>query len=76
MTRITGANAVSLSAMSWVVTVVPIFAPNITPSDEVNDMSPASTSPIVITVVAVEDWMSAVKSAPIKVPRRGVEVSE
>ena len=39
-------------------------APRMKPSDWRNDKSPAETNPISISVVADEDWMTAVTSAP------------
>ncbi len=44
--------------------VVPMSAPRITPSDWRKVTSPADTKPISISVVAEEDWMSIVASAP------------
>ncbi len=57
-------NSWILKARSCTVKVVPMSAPRITPSDWRNVMSPAETKPISISVVADEDWMSAVTSAP------------
>ena len=70
----TGAKAVRFRATSWEVSVVPRFAPKMIPSDAVNEMIPAFTSPTVMTVVAVLDWTTAVTSAPAAVPRTGVLV--
>ena len=44
--------------------VVPMSAPRITPSDWGNVTRPAETNPISIRVVADDDWMIAVTSAP------------
>ena len=46
------------------VTVVPTFAPIIIPSDWCSVRIPAATRPEVITMVAVEDWISAVTAIP------------
>ena len=46
------------------VTVVPTFAPTIIPSDCRRDRMPAPTRPDVITMVAVDDWISAVTAIP------------
>ena len=63
------------SAMSWDVRVVPMFDPKMIPSDVVNEMIPAFTSPTVMTVVAVLDWTREVTMAPTAVLRAGVRVS-
>ena len=46
------------------VTVVPTFAQTIMPKDCRSDRIPAPTRPEVITIVAVEDWISAVTAIP------------
>ena len=48
------------------VTVVPTFAPTMMPSDWRSVRMPAPTRPEVMTIVAVDDWISAVT----KMPRR------
>ena len=53
-----------MKARSCTVTVVPMSAPRITPSDWGNVTRPADTKPISISVVADEDWMIEVTSAP------------
>ena len=50
------------------VTVVPMLAPMITPMDWARVRSPALTKLTTITVVADDDWMSAVMSTPVKTP--------
>ena len=50
--------------MIWPVIVVPTFAPMMMPSDWCSERIPAPTRPEVMTIVAVEDWMSAVINAP------------
>ncbi len=49
-----GANAVTLNAINCAVTVVPIFAPRITPAAWVRDIKAAFTNPTTITVVVLE----------------------
>ena len=48
------------------VTVVPIFAPIITPTDCTRDKSPALTKLTTITVVALDDWIIAVIKTPVR----------
>ncbi len=62
-------------ATIWAVTVVPMFAPMMTPIDWVKVMSPALTNPATITVVTYEDWMTAVMSAPDNAPVKRLVVS-
>ena len=50
------------------VTVVPMLAPIITPMDCERVSSPAFTKLTTITVVAEDDWISAVISTPVKTP--------
>jgi len=50
------------------VTVVPILAPIITPIDCDRVSNPALTKLTTITVVAEEDWISAVISTPVRTP--------
>ncbi len=52
------------NASSCTVTVVPMSAPRIIPSDWGKVRRPADTKPISMRVVADEDWMIAVTSAP------------
>ena len=65
----------SSSRMIWPVTVVPTFAPRITPMDWCSDMMPAPTRPDVSTMVAVELWMTAVTPRPSKNPTSGLFVT-
>jgi hypothetical protein len=58
------AQSVIRKAMSCTVTVVPMSAPRITPRVWRNVIRPAETKPISINVVAAEDWMMEVTSAP------------
>ena len=55
--------------------VVPISAPRITPSDWRKLTRPAETKPISMSVVAEEDWISAVASAPEQTADRRVRVA-
>src|SRR6266542_3413102 len=57
-------NSWILNARSWTVNVVPMSAPRMTPRDWGNESSPAETNPMSIRVVADEDWIMAVTSAP------------
>jgi hypothetical protein len=59
---------VSLKAMSWEVTVVPMLAPRITPTACCRVIRPALTNPISMTVVAEEDWTTAVTRVPVRQP--------
>ena len=56
----------SVSRMMCAVIVVPIFAPMITPIALRSLSTRALTKPTTITVVAEEDWIAAVTSAPSK----------
>ena len=55
-------------AIIHAVVVVPRFAPIITPILSRKVRSPAFTKLTTITVVAVEDWIAVVTSAPEKTP--------
>ncbi|MPN08667.1 hypothetical protein SDC9_155952 [bioreactor metagenome] len=57
------------------VTVVPILAPIMTPTDCDSFMMPEFTKPTTITVVAEELCITAVTSIPINTPLIGDEVS-
>ena len=69
------ASAVVLNATICAVTVVPTFAPKMTPTDCTNVSSPALTKPTTSTVVTEEDWMTAVTMAPVMAPRTRFPVS-
>ena len=56
------------------VTVVPIFAPMITPIACASVSKPAFTKLTTITVVAEEDWITEVTPSPVKTPLKGLEV--
>ncbi len=72
---ITGANAVISIAINWPVIVVPILAPIITQTAFSNLINPALTKPTVITVVADDDWITAVIIAPTPTPKKRLVVS-
>ena len=61
--------------MIWPVTVVPTLAPRMMPRDCLKVMRPAATRPEVITIVAVELWMTAVMSRPTRNPATGLLVT-
>src|SRR5262245_865079 len=52
------------SATSQIVEVVPSVAPTIIPVASANVTRPALTKPMTVRMAAVEDWITAVKSAP------------
>ena len=57
------------------VTVVPIFAPMMTPTACTNFIIPELTNPTTITVVAEDDWITAVTPHPRSTALMGLEVS-
>ena len=61
-----------LNAITWAVTVLPTFAPMITPMDCSRDMRPAEMNPTSSTVVTVEDWMTARDEGPAEGRREPV----
>ena len=63
------------SEMIQAVTVVPTLAPMMMPTAWVSFITPELTKPTTITVVADEDWMTAVTASPRKNPLTGLEVS-
>ena len=60
---------------SQAVTVVPTFAPRITPTAWESFIIPEFTNPTTITVVADEDWITAVTPAPRRIAISLLEVS-
>ena len=56
--------------MTQAVTVVPMLAPMMTPMACVRFISPALTKLTTITVVALDDWMSAVTRTPVMTPMK------
>ena len=63
------------STSSQPVAVVPMLAPIMMPMALVSFMMPELTKPTTMTVVAEEDWITAVTSDPSRTPRKVVEVS-
>ena len=57
------------------VAVVPMLAPMTMPTALDSCISPELTKPTTMTVVAEEDWITAVTSAPSSTPLMGLEVS-
>ncbi len=66
--RNTGAYADRLKETSWEVTVVPMLAPIMTPAAWYRFIIPAFTKLTAITVVALEDWITAQNRIPTRVP--------
>src|SRR5579871_482457 len=64
-----------MSATSQPVPVVPTLAPKTRPSPCGNVSKPALTRPMVVIVVALDDWTRSVTSAPQKEPRSGVDAA-
>ena len=62
-------------ATSCPVIVVPMLAPIIIHTACLRVISPELTKPTTITVVADDDWMTAVMTAPTSTPRIRLEVS-
>ncbi len=54
----------SISLMIWPVMVVPTLAPKMMPTDCLTLSTPAETRPAVMTIVAVDDCITAVTSKP------------
>ena len=61
--------------MSWAVIVVPMFAPKMTAMAWRMVMRRALTTPMAMTVVALELCSTAVATAPASTPSTGLEVS-
>ena len=68
------ARSSSLSETIWPVTVVPMFAPKMTPMAWRSEISPAFTKPTVMTLVADELWMSAVTAMPARIAKMRLRV--
>ena len=60
---------------SHAVTVVPMFAPMMTGMDCRRLRSPELTKPTTMTVVADDDWMTAVTARPVRRPENRPFVS-
>ena len=72
---ISGAKAPTSKAISCPVMVVPILAPIMIHTAWFKDIRPEFTKPTVITVVAEDDWISAVMPAPTRIPIKRLVVS-
>ena len=59
---------------SHAVTVVPMFAPIMTPMAWARVRRPAFTKLTTMTVVADDDWITDVIPSPVSTPLRGFEV--
>lgn len=59
---------ISAMRMSWPVTVVPMFAPMMTPTDCVRVIMPELTRPTQMTTVPAEDWITPVMRVPKMTP--------
>ena len=70
-----GASSPTSRAMSRPVTVVPMLAPMMIQTAWPRVIIPAFTKPTTITVVAEEDWMTAVMAAPTSTPKKRLAVS-
>ncbi len=70
-----GATASSLNDTSWPVTVVPILAPMMTPTDWERFIRPLFTKLTTSTVVALDDWMIPVNTIPSRSPINGFVVN-
>ena len=66
----------SISRMIWPVTVVPTLAPMMMPRDCRRVRMPTPTRPEVMTMVAVEDWITAVITSPRKKALTGLLVTD
>jgi len=64
------------SAIIQAVNVVPMLAPIITPMAWVRVRIPAFTKLTTITVVALDDWITAVTPSPVTTPLKGLEVMD
>ena len=71
----TGAIAPISSAMSCPVIVVPILAPMMTQTAWFRVINPELTKPTTMTVVAEDDWITAVMAAPTSTPLNRFDVS-
>lgn len=69
-----GARAPTSRAISCPVIVVPILAPMMIHTACFSVIMPELTKPTTMTVVAEEDWMTAVTTTPRKKPLTGLEV--
>ena len=76
-TRVKSRLSPEMSAIriSWPVTVVPMLAPMMTPTDWVRVMMPELTRPTQMTTVPAEDWITPVIRVPSKTPFNVLEVN-
>src|SRR6516164_8990763 len=65
-------SATTMTTIGLVSAGLPTFAPKTRPRPCGNVSKPALTRPIVVMVVALDDWTRSVTSAPQKEPRSGV----
>ena len=70
-----GARAPTSRAISCPVIVVPILAPMMIQTAWFRVIIPELTKPTTMTVVAEEDWITAVMPAPTRTPRKRLAVS-
>ena len=70
-----GASSPTSRAMSRPVTVVPMLAPMMIHTAWFRVIMPALTKPTTMTVVAEEDWITAVMAAPTSTPKKRLAVS-
>jgi hypothetical protein len=66
---------VTLKATIWAVTVVPMFAPRMTPTPWERDMRPELMKLTTSTVVTEDDWITVVTRAPVSSPAKRFTVS-
>ena len=71
---ISGANSPTSRAISRPVTVVPMLAPMMIQTAWFRVIMPALTKPTTITVVAEDDWITAVMAAPTSTPKNRLAV--
>ena len=67
--------SISIRRIICAVTVVPIFAPRTIHTACLRFKTPAVISPTVITIVAVDDWITAVTRAPVSTPMKAFAVT-
>ena len=72
---INGANAPTSKAINCPVIVVPILAPMMIHTAWFNVIIPEFTNPTTITVVAEDDWITAVIKAPTIIPKNLLDVN-
>ena len=75
MNAIRGAISPTSNAISWPVIVVPILAPMMIQTAWRRVIIPELTNPTTMTVVADDDWITAVMTAPTRTPRKRLAVN-